>query len=244
MTTRAERLAAEVAHGRLLLDRYPAIWSWSTPAGRRRAARRVAELVEAGGFRAGQRLLELGCGTGNFTAWVAAASGARVLGVEVSPELVAEARRRSPGLEFEVADAHALPYPAASFDGAFGSSVLHHLELDPALAELWRVIKPGARIAFAEPNLANPQVFAQRIPVLRRRALDLPHETAFLRGPLAARLRRAGFVDVRIEPFDFLHPLTPAPLIEIVDRVGAWSERIPGIRELAGSCLIRADRAA
>ena len=236
---RAERIAAEIAHGRLLRERDPSIWAWSTPAGERRGRRRAARIVEAGGFHAGQRLLEIGCATGTFTAWVGNASGARVLGVDISPDLIDEARRRLPGLDFEIADAHALPFAAGAFDGVFGSSTLHHLELDPALAEVLRVLKPGARMVFAEPNLLNPQVLAQkRVPAIRRRSLELAHETAFVRGPIARVLRRAGFDAVKVTPFDFLHPLTPPPMMGVVAGLGAWLERLPLIREFAGSLLI------
>lgn len=239
MVNRVERIAAEIAHGRLLRERYPAVWSWSTPAGARRASRRAEWLVLAGRFHAGQQLLDLGCGAGVFTAKVAASSGARVQGVDVSPDLIEEARHQLPEFEFAVADAHALPFAEARFDGVFGSSTLHHLELDAALAEILRVLKPGGRMAFAEPNLMNPQVLAQKsVPAIKRRALDLPHETAFLRGSLAGRVRRAGFAKVRCEPFDFLHPLTPAPLIPLVERLGGALERLPLLREFAGSCLV------
>jgi len=236
--SRKERLAAEVAHGRLLLERHPAIWTWRTRAGERRADRRAGRIVAAGGFRGGDRLLEIGCGIGIFTGRVADGSGAGVIGVDVSPDLVAEARRRRPALRFEIADAHALPFPDAAFTGVFGSSVLHHLELDPALSEVRRVLAPGGRAVFAEPNLANPLVFAQKwIPLLKRRALDLPHETAFLRGGLAQCFRRAGFEDVRVEPFDFLHPLTPDRWVVRMEWFGRRLESVPGIREIAGSVL-------
>ncbi len=241
--TREQRIAAEIAHGRWLLARNPAVWTWRTVAGRRRADRRAARIVAAGGFRSGQRLLEIGCGIGVFTGRVADLTGAAVTGVDVSPELVAEARRRLPGLEFEVADAHALPWPDASFSGVFGSSVLHHLEIAAALAEVRRVLEPGGRVVFAEPNLANPLVLAQkRIPILKRRALDLPHEIAFLRAGLADRLRRAGFTDVRVEPFDFLHPLTPDPFVGPMEWSGRLLESLPAIREIAGSVLAVASR--
>ncbi len=245
MVTRAERLAAEIAHGRMLRERYPAIWSWATPAGERRAGRRAARLAAAGGFPAGSALLDLGCGAGAFTLRVAAACGARAVGVDVSRELVAEARRRNPGAEFHVGDAHALPFADRAFHGVFGSSVLHHLELGPALAEILRVLAPGGRIAFAEPNRLNPQVFLQKsVPALKRRALDLPHETAFARWALARALRHAGFTEVRVEPFDFLHPLTPAGAVGAVEALGRALERLPLAREVAGSLLATGRRAA
>jgi ubiquinone/menaquinone biosynthesis C-methylase UbiE len=51
-----------------------------------------------------------------------------------------------------------MPFADGSFDVAYGSSILHHLNLDDALAEVFRVLRPGGRIAFTEPNILNPQV--------------------------------------------------------------------------------------
>jgi len=69
-----------------------------------------------------------------------------------------------------------------------------------------------------------------------------PEETAFLRWPLARQLRQAGFEDVAIVPFDWLHPRTPEPLIPAVSAVGRALEATPLLRELAGSLLITARR--
>jgi SAM-dependent methyltransferase len=130
-----------------------------------------------------------------------------------------------------------------SFDAVVGSSVLHHLNLACALREAHRILKPGGRIAFAEPNMMNPQIALQRkIPALRCWAAESPEETAFFRWRLARRLREAGFANVSIRPFDFLHPLVPRPLIPLVRGVGAVMEHVPLLREIAGSLLISADR--
>jgi ubiquinone/menaquinone biosynthesis C-methylase UbiE len=200
-------------------------------------------LCEYGRFRPGERLLEIGCGVGNFTRIVREATGASILGVDISPDLVEEARRRVPGEHFEVADVHRLGFPDSSFDAVYGSSILHHLELDAALREMLRVLKPGGRLVFAEPNMLNPQIWVTKnIPWVKRRMHETPHETAYVRGWLARDLRRAGFVAVRIFPFDFLHPHVPARLIEAVEGLGKVLERVPLIREIAGSCLIYAEK--
>ena len=89
--------------------------------------------------------------------------------------------------------------------------------------------------------MLNPQVFLERrfhyLPVF---SYTSPDETAFVRWRLAGKLREAGFEQITITPFDWLHPATPRPLIGLVKAIGRAIESIPAIREFAGSIYIRA----
>jgi hypothetical protein len=60
---------------------------------------------------------------------------------------------------------------------------------------------------------------------------------------MKADLERVGFYHVRITPFDWLHPSTPPVLIPLVDTVGRVLERLPGVKEFAGSVFLEARRA-
>jgi SAM-dependent methyltransferase len=138
-------------------------------------------------------------------------------------------------------NAYALTYPEAAFDSVVGSSVLHHLEIEAALRDMYRVLKPGGTIYFTEPNMLNPQIAVQKnIPWVKRRLGDSPDETAFFRWQLRRLLEEAGYRNVQINPFDFLHPKTPVFLIDPVRAFGQFLESVPGISELAGSLYIRA----
>jgi ubiquinone/menaquinone biosynthesis C-methylase UbiE len=238
---RAARLAREVEHHREIADRAEIIWNWDSPSGRRRAVRRVELFVALAALGPGRTALELGCGTGLFTARVAAC-GASVQGIDLSPDLLAAARARTAGLanvRLTCGNAEQTPYAAGTFDAVYGSSVLHHLDLDRALAEMARVLKPGGLLAFAEPNIVNPQVAVMFHLHLTKRYFGVsPDEMAFSRFRAQSALRRAGFAAVRVRPFDFVHPSTPQPLVGAVARVGRWLERVPLVREIAGSLLI------
>jgi ubiquinone/menaquinone biosynthesis C-methylase UbiE len=238
---RAARLAREQQHHREIADRAEIIWNWDSPSGRRRAARRVELFVALAGLAPGCRALELGCGTGLFTERVAA-SGARVQGLDLSPHLLSAARARTAGLanvRLTCGNAESTPYADGTFDAVYGSSVLHHLDLDRALAEAFRVLRPSGLIAFAEPNIVNPQVAVMFHLGLTKRYFGVsPDEMAFSRFRAAAALRAAGFADVRVQPFDFLHPSTPQALLDGVARAGRFLERVPLVREIAGSLLI------
>jgi SAM-dependent methyltransferase len=240
-----ERLAREIEHHRKIAPFAEAIWSWSSPSGTARAERRARLFVEQGALAPGRRALELGCGTAVFLERVAR-SGAAIVGLDLSEDLLAKARARmSPFANVVLArgNAEALPYPEASFDVVYGSSVLHHLDLDAALREAHRVLRPGGRIVFAEPNAINPQlVLLFRIKRLRERFGVSPDELAFSRWRAHAALTGAGFADVQVTPYDFLHPSTPRALVAAVARVSLLLERVPLLREIAGSLLIRGQR--
>lgn len=240
--SRAER---EISHGRKLAARNPALqWGWDTPAGRIRAERRAALIAGGAGLAKGVHVLEIGCGTGIFTEKFIN-YGATLVAVEISADLLEIARQRNlppervtfVGKSFEEAGGK------RAFDAVIASSVLHHLDLETALPRIYELLKPGGRLCFAEPNMLNPQVFLERafrfLP-----AFDYvsPDETAFVRWRLAKRLAKAGFSEVDISPFDWLHPGTHPRIISRLSALGVCLEKTPLVRELAGSLLIKASR--
>jgi SAM-dependent methyltransferase len=236
-----ERIANEIEHGRFLA-RHGAgeIWNWEGPAGKLRWARRVKMLSNH--IRPGMTVLELGCGTGYFTRELARC-GADIVAVDVSPELleIARANCSPPNVRYEIQNAYELSYPGAAFDSIVGSSVLHHLEIEEALRQIHRVLKPGGTMFFTEPNMLNPQIVIQKnVPWVKQKLGDSPDETAFFRWRLRRLLEVTGFSGVRIDPFDFLHPRIPTTLIGGVDAVGRFLESLPVISEFAGSLYIRA----
>jgi SAM-dependent methyltransferase len=237
------RLDNEVSHGRFLAAHGAGeVWNWESPAGRLRWERRVQML--GAHLRPGMTILEVGCGTGSFTRELAR-SGAEVVAIDVSPELleIARANCSAPNVQYQIQNAYALSYSQGVFDSVVGSSVLHHLEIEAAIRDVYRVLKPGGTIYFTEPNMLNPQIAIQKnIPWIKRKLGDSPDETAFFRWPLRRLLERTGYRDVRIDPFDFLHPKTPVALIDRVKAFGWFLENVPGISEFAGSLYIRATK--
>jgi ubiquinone/menaquinone biosynthesis C-methylase UbiE len=138
-----QRIFREIRHGRFLAKHGAGqIWNWESPAGKLRWARRVKMLSSH--LRPGMTVLELGCGTGYFTQELAR-SGADVVAIDVSPELLEIARSNcsAPNVRYQIENAYALSYPEAVFDSVVGSSVLHHLEIAAALRNIYRVLKPG-----------------------------------------------------------------------------------------------------
>ncbi len=242
-SAKGRRLLNEIKHGKYLIEHGAGeTWNWETPAGKLRWKRRVEMLKE--NLEPGTKVLELGCGTGYFTRELVD-TGAEITAIDISPDLLEVARSeiQAGNVEFIVDNAYEISFEDETFDHVIGSSVLHHLEINQALAEIYRVLKPGGRIAFTEPNMMNPQIALQKnIPVLKRKMGDSPDETAFFRGQMIKLLRASGFSSIRVVPFDFLHPAVPPVLIRTVSGAGRLAERIPLVRGIAGSLYIVASK--
>ena len=238
-----ERVAQEIRHGRFLAQHGAGeIWNWESPAGKVRWARRVKMLSSH--LKPCMTVLELGCGAGYFTRELVR-SGADIVAIDVSPELLEIARSNcsAPNVQYQLENAYELSYEDAVFDSVVGSSVLHHLEIEKALRDIHRVLKAGGTIFFTEPNMLNPQIALQKnIPWIKQKLGDSPDETAFFRGPLKRLLEATGYRDIRIDPFDFLHPKTPAALVDRVSQFGQYLEKMPLISGFAGSLYIRASK--
>jgi len=123
------------------------VLSFGTDGGwRSRAARET-------GLKAGGSALDVACGSGKLTAELGRIAGpnGRVVGLDFSPEMLAIARLRHPGIEFTEGDALSLPFEDASFDAATIAFGLRNLA-DPVrgLREMTRVVKPGGRAVVLE----------------------------------------------------------------------------------------------
>lgn len=240
-----QRASHEITHGRHLAEHgAERIWGWESPAGQVRAIRR-SDLISKGACLTKEvHALELGCGTGNFTERFAS-TGATITGLDISSDLLEIAKRR--GLEqpqvnfvegrFEDCELQ------GNYDAIIGSSVLHHLEMETAVERIFSQLRPNGIMCFAEPNMLNPQVALQKnIPWLKARLGDSPYETAIISWKFSKLLRSAGFSNIKITPFDWLHPATPKSLIPFISCCGHVLESIPLIRHLSGSVLIQAQR--
>ncbi len=183
---------------------------------RRRGDWFVAEIERLGA----RRVLEIGCGTGDTAAYLAAHSPAEIVAVDLSPGFVAEARARhsAPNLRYEIFDLLGeTPLAFGRFDMVCGNGILHHLvqRLPEVLRALRHVTEPDGGLAFIEPNFLNPYcafIFGTRIG--RRLAKLEPDEMAFTPGQLRRALPEAGWRDAHVATRDFLLPGLPEVLIK------------------------------
>src|SRR5579863_1817477 len=135
----------------------------------------AAKLVKFAGVTAGQRVLDVACGTG-VVAITAARAGAKVSGLDLTPKLLERARENAAiagvEVEFVEGDAEALPYPDASFDVVL-SQYGHMFAPRPAVVvkEMLRVLKSGGCIAF---STWPPEHFTGRMFALLARYMPPP----------------------------------------------------------------------
>lgn len=231
---------SELEHHKKISAQAEAIWGWGTPAGKARAQRRAGLINLAGHLKPGHRVLEIGCGTGIFSVQFAQ-TGIQLVSIDICQDLLDQAKQKINTVDFKIDDAENLSFPDAHFDAVIASSVLHHLDVPRTLQGILRVLKKGGRLALAEPNMMNPQIMVQKnVPWIKRAMGDSEEETAFFRWSIAHQLRKSGFVDVEVTPFDFLHPLVPPASIPLVDKIGRVMEHLPLVKEIAGSLLIGA----
>ena len=92
-----------------------------------------------------RRVLEVGCGMGNFAERLVRETSAEVVATDLSPRMVEVARER--GLDARVADVQELPFDEGEFDCVVANAMLYHVEdVDRALSELARVLEPGGKL--------------------------------------------------------------------------------------------------
>jgi SAM-dependent methyltransferase len=104
----------------------------------------AADLIDVLAPAPGERVLDVGCGTGHLTAKIANA-GATVVGVDASPEMVARARANYPAIDFRVGDVTDLKLDE-TFDAVFSNATLHWVRRADAAAEgMLRALRPGGR---------------------------------------------------------------------------------------------------
>jgi demethylmenaquinone methyltransferase / 2-methoxy-6-polyprenyl-1,4-benzoquinol methylase len=175
--------------------------------------RRWRRLTAAAVVRPGDRELDAACGTGDLAVAARKAGAGEVTGLDFSPRMLERARRKDPAVHWVQGDMLALPFPDAAFDAAtVGFGVRNVSDLELALRELRRVLRPGGRLAILEITRPRGVLrpffslwFDRIVPLLGK---VLPGGSAYTYLPasvkrfpdaerLADLLRASGFDDVR-----------------------------------------------
>jgi len=146
---------------------YDLVARWLTPE-----AKFKRRLVEQAGIRPGNRVLDVGCGTGTLAVLIKQAHAeAVVFGLDADPDVLdiasGKAARAGTEIEFQLGFADRMPYADSSFDRVFSSMMLHHFkagEKRRVLAEISRVLRPDGELHvadFGRDNKLMPEMFLE-----------------------------------------------------------------------------------
>lgn len=128
-----------------LAHRYDGRWGFYIRATTEATARRIQ-------LQPGEKLLDIGCGTGALLNLLAAQHNAvNLVGIDPSPEMLAVARQKLPTVQFELGFAERLPFADNCFDVVASNSAFHYFQApDAALREIRRVLRPGGRVVLTD----------------------------------------------------------------------------------------------
>ncbi len=179
----------------------------------------------------GRRVLDYGCGHG-MAAVVLARRGACVTAFDLSPGYLEEAGGRAAAngvrVELAQADGERLPFADGAFDRVWGNAVLHHLDLERAGRELFRVLRPGGVAVFCEPWGENPLLnwARRRLPYAGKGRT--PDEQPLSRRHV--RVLRDIFPNVEVRGFQ---------LLSMARRVVRWHRLVAALDAWDGMLLTR-----
>jgi ubiquinone/menaquinone biosynthesis C-methylase UbiE len=169
--------------------------------GRERAFRE--RLVDLARVKAGDAVLDIGCGTGTLALAAArrVGSSGHVCGVDASPEMMARARRKAAragvSLDFQLAGAEALPFEESRFDAVLATLMLHHLPRrtrGQTAQQVQRVLKPGGRVLAVDFGKPSGRGLLAR---LHRHGFVTLEEIVMLLEGAGLRIMETGRVGVR-----------------------------------------------
>ena len=200
-------------------------------------------------------ILDLGCG-GGWLSKILSARGYHVIGIDISASLIKTATKVAPrSFGFLIGDCMNLPFNDNTFNLFIGMGVLHHLDLDKALAESHRVLIKNGAILIIEPNALNP------LMAIRRKLTPIDvcteDEKPFVPNTLKNGVVKRGF---KIKNIDYLFPYSFAvaylsgkiesrayqkfirmmlPVINVAEKV---IENIPVIEKMSSTIIVVGER--
>ena len=191
-------------------------WYLGSRTRRYMMVRRFREVLEHAGLQAGHDVLDLGCGWAFGTHW-ARSVGCRAFGIDLGWDQLQWARHEldpQNTLGLVQGNAKSLPFPDATFDRAVSVEMMEHVfrpDRPTVLAEIARVLKPGARFAISTPNAVSP------IELVKRAAVRWPA----LRKSLPSSCFPEAADDLSsYHPYRYHHPLQLGELAEGAKQVG------------------------
>lgn len=217
---------------------YDAQYGQYTPTTRMKVARKVSMMFKYGNVCHTDRVLEIGCGTGAYTGEIALRLKTTLLAVDIAPQMITKAKRDWVDVDFELADARELWMGDEEFDVVITAFLLQHVDTNLVVPEIHRVLKPNGKLIALVPNILNPIHYLRAKGFFNETSISVD----FNRWKWESLLHDWGFSDVSISPVEFTSPYVPERFAKEAMNISSILERIPLIREFAGSLLIVAQK--
>lgn len=176
----------------------------------------LAALLETGAIGPASRVLEVGCGSGNYASAIRQAARCTVTGVDPSAGMLERARAHGPALDLHEGRAEALPFADGAFDLVYSVDVVHHVQDRPAFfAEAARVLAPGGRLCTATDSAED---IRRRVPLSSHWPETVAVELARYPsvGTLTIEMMAAGFGAIFEDHAEIAYPISDA---------SAWRDR-------------------
>lgn len=188
-------------------------------------------------------MLELGCGTGEYTKLIASRfPKSKIIGIDISPDIlkVAESKcAKLKNVKFHTSSAYDMKFKDKSFDVVFGFYILHHLNARKLSPEINRVMKSSGILYFYEPNILNPVVYIiKSSKFIKKLVGDSPDEWAI--NPMSIEKSFRSFKKISILTSEFIFPISRLGLSTniFLDKLSSIFKNLPITRYLGGSVKI------
>lgn len=236
----------EKKHFDTLADKYDLNYQYSKPFTQYKIDKKsneFAAIVKSNFKKKNLKILEIGCGTGEYTKRIASSlPKSKIIGLDISNNILEIARkkcREKKNVSFVNKSAYKTDFNKDSFDVVCGFYVFHHLDIEIVKKEIIRILKPGGILFFYEPNILNPIVYLiKSSKALKKMVGDSPDEWAI--NPLTINKQFSSFEVVDISQTEFIWPIDYIPLdiLKFADKATSYFRYLPLIKYLGGSVQI------
>ena len=194
-------------------------------------------------------ILDFGCGTGNFTEKVVNFNPKKIVAVDISDEAIKKAKKKlkikNELVEYRVDNCENLSLNSNSFDLAYGSGILHHLDLNKSLSEIKRILRKNGKIIFIEPMATNPIINLYRLLTPMARSEDEHpfkyNDIKFIKSLFKnVEIKYYGFFTLLF--FNFYKNPEQSQVFKILSKADEFFLNLSFFKFLAWSVLIKADK--
>ncbi len=240
---RNDRAERETGHFNKLASEYEELFGLNQPVALYKVKNLCLEYVEFLKDAPLGPILEIGSGTGFYTRHLAFSfTNREYLATDISEEMLSIAKSSCSKIEnkhitWQVENCLDSSFKNNSISIITGHGILHHLPVENSIKEMERILKPGGRIAFYEPNILNPYVWMiKTIPKMRPKG-DTPDETALNPFRVKKILKKYGFKNIKIVPYEImLNGISPNK-IPLFSKISFIISKIPIFRYFLGGSL-------